>query len=137
MKSKITKSVPNPSNPSEVLKHYIEHLKRWFHIFYRDTLLDLSGKKRSNMYAELLKLKNQGKGKIAFILASGPSINKLDASKVKSFCNEKSADIFCVNYLINDFLKKNRKTRDQSWNKCRILLPGSGGPRLTSLNART
>lgn len=101
MKSKITKSVPDPTIPGEVLKHYKEHLIRWFHIFYRDTLLDLSGSKRNRKYADLLKLQGKGKSKIAFVLASGPSINKLNAEKVKLFCQENNAEIFCVNYFVN------------------------------------
>jgi hypothetical protein len=101
MKSRITKSVPNPTNPGEVFKHYREHLKRWFHMFYRDTLLDLSGNKRNKKYAELFKLQGKRKGKIAFVLASGPSINKLDPEKVKKFCIEHNAEIFCINYFVN------------------------------------
>ncbi len=101
MKSKITKSVPDPTVPKEVFKHYGEHFKRWFHMFYRDTLLDLSGSKRKRKYEELYKLKGQGKGKKALVLAGGPSINKLDAEKVKLYCQENKAEIFCVNYFVN------------------------------------
>ena len=106
MRSIITKSVPNPNNPSEVLKHYKEHLIRWVHIFYREYLGDLSGRVRRKRFSKLLARKGCGAGRTAFVLASGPSINKLDPDKIRKMCKDNNGEVLCVNYFINsDFAK--------------------------------
>jgi hypothetical protein len=106
MKSIITKSVPNPNIPSEVFKHYKEHLIRWVHVFYREYLRDLSGSIRKKRFSKLMERKRIGAGKIAFVFASGPSINKLNPDKIRKVCKDINGEILCVNYFINSEFAK-------------------------------
>jgi hypothetical protein len=106
MSGKITKSVPNPGNPAEVIRHYYEHLVKWLVIYYRDTRFDFFGNKRAKRFKNLLSYKGAGDDKIAFVLAGGPSINTLDPLKLRAYCDQHGGEIFCVNYFINsDFAK--------------------------------
>jgi hypothetical protein len=106
MKSSITKSVPNSNSPCEVLRHYKEHIIRWVHLCYKEYLQDLSGNKRKQRFSKLMKIKGIGAGKTAFVLASGPSINKLDPNKIRKICDDFNSEILCVNYFVNSEFAK-------------------------------
>lgn len=54
---------------------------------------------------KLKKIKNSKRNKKAFVFANGPSINKLDANKIKSY-QEKGFDIFAGNSYINSSFGK-------------------------------
>ncbi len=97
----VKKSCPDPTKPKELLAHYFQQFYKWILIYYRDSLRDLSGKKRKKKFGALLHFKDSGKGKVAFVLANGPSIKKLDAHKIQAFKSSQNADIFCVNFFIN------------------------------------
>jgi hypothetical protein len=104
MIGKITKSVPNPNKPKEVIKHYAEHFFKWLFVFYKDSI---KSNKRKNRFNKLLSVKNSRRNKIAFVLAGGPSINTIDPIKLATFCNNNQSEIFCVNYFVNsDFAKE-------------------------------
>lgn len=101
MRGKITKSVPNPAYPLEIFRHYYEHLVKWILVGYRDSKFNFFGNKRALRFEKLLTHKNKGKGKIAFVLAGGPSINSLDPVKLRAYCDTHDGEMFCVNYFVN------------------------------------
>ncbi len=84
--AKMSRFCPNPYSAKSIIKHYIRDLKRY---------LSVRGKKK---YEKLEDFKYHGKEKKCFVLANGPSVKKLDGSKLKSF-KSKGWDIFCVNYF--------------------------------------
>lgn len=101
MKFRISKTIPDPTKPKEVFNHYLQHLARWAYIFYIDRKRNWFGQSRKKRYVALEALKNSGKGRCAFVLASGPSINKIDPQKLKAFKEKTNSDIFCVNYFVS------------------------------------
>lgn len=95
------KALPDPSRPSEVLLYYSNQIQKLLRTWFRFYILDPFGKKRKRDYKELINFKGTGSGKACFVLANGPSLQKLDPQKVKSFCDSRDADLFCVNYFVN------------------------------------
>ncbi len=66
----------------------------------------MSGNKRKQRFSKLMKIKGIGAGKTAFVLASGPSINKLDPNKIRKICDDFNSEILCVNYFVNSEFAK-------------------------------
>jgi hypothetical protein len=109
IKIRISKSVPNPSKPSEVFQHYYQHFFKWLFVYFNDSIRGLKGFKRNSRFLELNRLKNSMKGKEVFVFAGGPSINNLDPLKIKNYCETNNSSVFCVNYFLNSVFAANSK----------------------------
>lgn len=95
------KALPDPSRPSEVFLFYSNEIQKLLKIWFRFHFFDPFGIKRKRSFKELINFKGAGSGKVCFVLANGPSLQKLDPQKVRSFCESNGADLFCVNYFVS------------------------------------
>jgi hypothetical protein len=100
-------SVPDPTKPKDVLYHYFEQFKRLVICKYREIRLNKFNIYPKHRFTALKVFENSGKGKIAIVLANGPSVSTLDQQKLKQFIDTNNVEVFCVNYFPNsDFAKK-------------------------------
>ncbi|MBT7993523.1 MAG: hypothetical protein HN691_01480 [Bacteroidetes bacterium] len=95
------KALPNPAKPIELFGFYLFHLKKILTTSIRLRIQDPFGYKQNKVYDELLKQRDTKKNIPCFVLANGPSLNKLDPKKIRTFCSEHDAEVFCVNYFPN------------------------------------
>jgi hypothetical protein len=84
------KLCPNPYSPIETILYYMRDLKRKIKVEY---------KSESKKYEKLKSLRESKNGKESFVLANGPSVNKLDPEKLLKEKENRDADLFCVNYF--------------------------------------
>jgi hypothetical protein len=95
------KALPDPSRPSEVFYYYSIQINKLLRTWFRLYILDPFGTKRKKDFHALINFKGTGSGKACFVIANGPSVQKLDPFKLKSYCEVNRADLFCVNYFVN------------------------------------
>jgi hypothetical protein len=106
MKVRVKNTTPDPNNFGEIFAFYFQHFLLWLYVFYIDSIRRPFFKRKIR-FKKLVDLKDSGKNGICFILANGPSINKLDPKKLANFSMDNQADIICMNYFINsDFLRE-------------------------------
>ena len=87
--------------PSELFWFYLFELKKALQVFYRFWIKDPFRTVYKNRFSALLKLQNKKHNTPCFVFANGPSLSKLAPEKVKHFCDEHGAEIYCVNYFPN------------------------------------
>ena len=96
-----SKALPDPSRPSEVFYYYSNQIHKLLRTWFHFSVMDPFGTKRKKDFHALIKFKGTGFGKACFVIANGPSLQKLDPHKLKYYCEANRADLFCVNYFVN------------------------------------
>ena len=94
-------SIPDPYLPRTLPGYYFGQMKKAYRAWLLDSVKTGFHKTRTKRFEALKKLMNSGKGKIAIVLANGPSVNILSSSKLYQFKEHGKADMFCVNFFIN------------------------------------
>jgi hypothetical protein len=92
------KAMPDATRPGEVMRYYAAQLRLLLSVWYRDSIR--AGPRRDR-FSELARIAGSGRGRPAFVLANGPSVKKLDPSKIERLRVKLQADLFCVKFYVN------------------------------------
>jgi hypothetical protein len=92
------KAMPDATRPGEVLSYYAAQLKLLLRVWFRDSV---RAGPRVTRFRELAQIAGSGRGRPAFVLANGPSVQKLDPAKLARVRGALHADLFCVKFYVN------------------------------------
>lgn len=100
------KNYPHFSLPREIFTYYYQEFGKFLGVSLRKLVKDPFGRQRARDYRRLLELKGSRKGRIAFVLANGPSLTRISVPKFKKFVEDNNAEVFCINMFVNsDFAR--------------------------------